>query len=101
MIPFPKLHIAESAINRIANALEETGPLGVGSRPQATAVMVQPEPIPPNPLPTGVAVDQALQTTPQEVAVAPEDEAAANSGMLETAAMGGSPFDGALIGMAR
>lgn len=101
MIAFPKLHIAESVLNRISNALEESGPLGVGRAAPVAPAMVQPEPIPPNPLATGVAVEQALQQPPAEVAVAPEQEEAANSGMLEAASMGMSLFDGALVGAAR
>jgi len=96
-IPFPKMHIAQSVVNRISNTLEEKGPLGLASRKPAP-VKVQQEPEVPNPTMLGSAVDRKIEQPLEPVAVAPEAEADANNGMLEASAMGGSPFDGALLG---
>jgi hypothetical protein len=97
VIQFPKLHIAESVLNRISNTLEERGPLGLASRKPAAPVM-QEQPVVPNPDVIGNAINNKIKEPMQAVAVAPEKEADANSGMLEASVMGGSPFDGALIG---
>lgn len=96
MIPFPKMHIAQSVLNRIANALEETGPLGMGGNPQQPAVMQMP-PIAPDPTQLGVQLDSAVAQPMQPVAVEPGMETDANNGMLEASAMGASPFSGALL----
>lgn len=97
MIPFPKMHIAQSVLNRIANQLEERGPLGESNKPPAPVEMQEP-PIAPDPLAMGMAIDDKLGAPTAPIGVAPEDEADANNGMLEASALGGSPFDGALIG---
>lgn len=86
MIPFPRLHIAESVINRIQNTLEDTAPMFPSFN---TA------PIPPaDPVALGQQIEEETSTPAEEVA-APEDEAAA--GALEESVFGGSPFAG-LIG---
>lgn len=90
-IPFPKVHIAQSVLNRILNAIE--------GEPSFALTDMQP-PIPPDPTVEGVALDSNLEKPASPVAVPPEAEAAANEGMVENSAMGGSPFDGAVIGTA-
>jgi hypothetical protein len=97
VIPFPKMHIAQSVLNRIANTLEEKGPLGMSNKEPAKAVMQEP-PIPPDPNVEGMEINNRLKGMPAPVAVPPEQETDANNGMLEASAMGGSPFDGALLG---
>lgn len=87
-IPFPKLHIAESTVNRILNTIEGEPSLG----------MPMPPPTPPNPALEGAVLDSELEAPPDDVAVLPEEQDAANQGMVTESAMGGSPFDGALIG---
>lgn len=96
-IPFPKMHIATSVLNRIANTLEERGPLGTGAANPAPPMEVE-SPIPPNPHVEGSAINNELKKGSEPVAVAPEMETDANNGMLEASAMGGSPFNGALLG---
>lgn len=88
MIPFPKLHIAESTINRILNTLEG----------QPSALQLIEPPITADPLPLGLAIDEQVQEQPTPSAVAPEQEAGAEAGALESSLSGGSPFDGALTG---
>jgi hypothetical protein len=88
-IPFPKMHIAQSVINRILNTIEGEESLSMTA--------MQP-PIPPDPTVEGVTLDGALSKPPEQTAVPPEQEDAANQGMLENSVMGGSPFDGALVG---
>ena len=97
MIQFPKMHIAASVLNRISNTLEEKGPLGLSTqKPVAPEMIEQPEV--PNPAVISNALNNKIKEPMQAVSVAPEAEADANAGMLEASAMGGSPFDGALIG---
>lgn len=97
MIPFPKMHIAASVLNRISNVLEEQGPLGLASRKPMPTELVEPPEVP-NPAVIGNAVNNKIAEPSQAVAVEPSREADANNGMLEASVMGGSPFDGALIG---
>lgn len=85
MIPFPTIHIAESVLNRIANALEGDGPLA----------LPMPTPVVPNPQPLGLALDESLATPPPPVAAPPGAPAAA----LEESVHGGSPFDGMMVGL--
>lgn len=96
-IPFPKMHIAQSVLNRIANQLEEKGPLGMASNEPAP-IEIQEPPITPNPLTTGMTIEDSLSNPPAPSAVPPENETDANSEMLKASVMGGSPFDGALVG---
>lgn len=88
-IPFPKMHIAQSVINRILNTIEGEESLSMTA--------MQP-PIPPDPAIEGVSLDDKLEQPPQPVAVPPEQQDAAQQGMVENSVMGGSPFDGAVIG---
>lgn len=96
-IPFPKMHIAQSVLNRISNTLEEKGPLGMANHKPAP-VKVQDEPEVPNPAPLGAEVDRKIEAPSPQIGVPPETETDANNGMLEASVMGGSPFDGALLG---
>lgn len=88
MIPFPTIHIAESVLNRISNALEGDGPLA----------LPMPAPTIPDPAPLGVALDEQLVQPPAPSAPAPEAVEEAGAGAIESSLLGGSPFDGALIG---
>lgn len=97
MIPFPKMHIAASVFNRISNILEEKGPLGLASKAPATPEIVEP-PIIPNPDLLGAGINAKLEEPAAPVEVAPEQQADANNGMLQASVLGGSPFDGALVG---
>jgi hypothetical protein len=88
MIPFPKVHIAQSVLNRIMNTLEETGPL---SMPVA-------QPIIPDPTAEGLGIDAAVQTPAAPAAALPGNEETSEAGMVESSLNGGSPFSGALLG---
>lgn len=88
MIPFPRLHIAESVINRIQNTLEDT---------EALFPSLMPTPIPPaDPIALGQQIEQQTSTPAAPVAM-PEDEAEA--GAVEESVFGGSPLAGLISGM--
>ena len=97
MIKFPKMHIAASVLNRVANTLEEIGPLGMGSKAPVAPEM-QEAPVVASTSALGLGINDKLAEPLAPVAVAPEMETDANNGMLQASAMGGSPFDGALLG---
>lgn len=97
MIAFPKMHIAESVLNRIQNVLEERGPLGMANRQPAPPEIIEP-PMIPNPEPVGSAINHNLNKPPAAVAVPPDEEEITNDSMIESVATGGSAFDGALLG---
>lgn len=82
MIPFPRIHIAESVLNRIANALEGDSPLA----------LPMPAPIPPNPQPLGLALDEGLQAPAAPIDAPP----GAAQGAFDESVQGGSPLDGVL-----
>lgn len=84
-IPFPKMHIAESVLNRIANTMEGMQPL---------AMPIAPPPIAPDPLEQGALLDHSLQQPPDDVAVPPGMESDAAAGALEESTAGGSPLSG-------
>jgi len=91
MIPFPKVHIAASTLNRIFNTLE--------GEPQL--VMPQYSPLPPtDPSALGQHIDNAVSDPPAPAEPPPEDQQAADDGMVDASVTGGSPFDGALLGAA-
>lgn len=91
-IPFPKMHIAASVMNRVLNAMEDkASPLGF-SAPEMAA-----PPVVTDPAVEGAAIEEATAAPPLPVAVPPGAEAAVDNGMLGESAMGGSPFDGALL----
>ncbi len=89
MIPFPKIHIAESALNRIFNALD-------GEMQSLNPPMEQPS-IPDSDA-EGAAVETALNTPPAPAEVPPGTEQAAGAGALTSTLSGGGAFDGALLG---
>jgi hypothetical protein len=89
MIPFPKLHIAESALNRIFNALD-------GEMQSLNPPMEAPE-VPDSTM-EGAALEQELETPAPPVSLPPGTEDAAGVGAFESARSGGSAFDGALMG---
>lgn len=90
MIPFPKMHIAESVINRILNTIEGNETLDF---------IPQPSPLPPaDPVALGQQIEEETTVMPVAPALPPEQQANAEAGMAENSALGGSPFDGALLG---
>lgn len=89
MIPFPKLHIAESALNRIFNALD--GELQSFNPPMEP-------PIVPDATGTGTAVETALAQPPAPASVPPENQEISNASAMESVLNGGSAFNGALMG---
>lgn len=90
MIPFPKMHIAQSVINRVLNTIEGN---------EALSFIPQPAPIPPaDPLALGQQIEEETSTPPIAPALLPEQQQMAEQGMAENSVLGGSPFDGALMG---
>lgn len=90
MIPFPKMHIAQSVINRVLNTMEGNESLNF---------VPQPAPIPPaDPLALGQQIEEETATPPIAPQLQPEQQTGADQGMIESSALGGSPFDGALMG---
>jgi hypothetical protein len=88
MIPFPKLHIAESVMNRIQNTLDDIQPIFPS---------INPEPIAPAaPVALGQMIEEQTNIPPPPAEM-PEDPAAA--GAVEETLLGGSPFGGALQGI--
>lgn len=88
MIPFPKIHIAESVLNRIMNAMDDVQPMFPS---------VNPAPIPPaDPIALGQQIEQQVQTPAQPVSM-PEDPV--ESGAAVEGIFGGSPLAGAIDGM--
>ncbi len=91
MIQFPRMHIAESALNRLMNALDEQQPQGIQS-PMTP-------PMAPDPTALGVMIEEQVEQPVPDASVSPEMQESTNAGMLESSVMGGSPFDGALMEM--
>jgi hypothetical protein len=89
-IPFPTLHIAESALNRVLNALEDNQ-TGVG-------IPIMPPITPPEPTAQSLELNDKLSQEPAPIEVPPENSEIANDSMLASSLTGGSPFDGALLG---
>lgn len=90
MIPFPRMHIAESVLNRIHNTLmDKQSPLN--------PVQLAP-PIAADPTALGLELDEKLEQPADPVEVPPEAQGSADAGMLDASLQGGSPFDGALTG---
>jgi hypothetical protein len=90
MIPFPKIHIAESVMNRIYNALDDVQPMFPS---------INPSPIPPaDPIALGQRIEKQVATQPQPVAM-PEDPVEA--GAAVEGIFGGSPLAGAVDAMAQ
>jgi hypothetical protein len=88
MIPFPKLHIAESVMNRIMNAVEDVQPMFPSFNPA---------PIPPaDPIALGQQIEQQTETPAAPVSM-PDDPVAA--GAAQESIFGGSPLAGAVAGL--
>jgi hypothetical protein len=85
MIPFPRMHIAESVLNRMQNAIDDTAPLF----PSFTPAPVTPA----SPIALGQQIEEQTETPVQPVAM-PEDPIAA--GAAEESIFGGSPLAGAV-----
>ena len=89
MIPFPKIHIAASVLNRIFNTLEGEPQLAVA----------QPTPTPPlDPSALGQQIDNEISTPPVAAAPPPGKEQQTEDAMQTSSVEGDSPFDGALVG---
>lgn len=88
MIPFPRLHIAESVVNRIQNTLEDSEPLFPS---------INTAPIPPtDPIALGRQIEEETAEPTAEV-VLPEDET--ETGIVAESIFGGSPLAGAVGSM--
>jgi hypothetical protein len=92
-IPFPKMHIAASAINRIMNAVEGEKSLGFSATD-----MISP-PTTPDPGVEGAMLDTKIATPVAPADVPPDQAPQAEQSAEATSALGGSPFDGALMGL--
>lgn len=89
MIPFPRIHIAESVINRIQNALDDIQPMFPS---------INTAPIPPaSPVALGRQIEEQTEAPLQPTEIPSDDPIAA--GAAESSIFGGSPLAGALDGM--
>jgi hypothetical protein len=87
-IPFPRIHIAESVVNRIQNTLDDIQPIF----PSINAA-----PIPPaDPIALGQKIDKQVAMPAEPVAM-PDDPMEA--GAAVEGIFGGSPLVGAIDGM--
>jgi hypothetical protein len=90
MIPFPKIHIAESVMNRIYNALDDVQPMFPS---------INPAPIPPaDPIALGQRIEEQTEVQQQAVAM-PDDPIEA--GAAVEGIFGGSPLAGAVDAMSQ
>lgn len=81
------MHIAESVLNRIMNAIEGDTPLGIISPMDAPTT-------PPDPAALGEAIEEGAEpTTVPDVSTDPAATPEA-TGILEQSLVGGSPFEG-------
>lgn len=87
MIKFPKMHIAESVMNRIMNAVEGNTPLNAVVSP-----MEDPS-TPPDPAAIGEAIEDGTVAPVPEVSIDP-NATPEQTGLLDESLRGGSPFDG-------
>lgn len=88
MIPFPRIHIAESVLNRIYNAMDDTQPMFPSINP--------PPPITADPVALGEQIEQQTETPAPPVAMSDDPIAA---GAAEESIFGGSPLAGAVAGL--
>lgn len=88
MIPFPRIHIAESVLNRIYNAMDDTQPMFPSVNP--------PPPITADPVALGEQIEQQTETPVPPVAMSDDPIAA---GAAEESIFGGSPLAGAVAGL--
>jgi hypothetical protein len=85
MMRFPRMHIAESVVNRILNTYD-------GVQDLTAPVMDEPPPAP-NPAEDGAMLTEALRVTRPVGSVSPE-----GAQVAAAAAMGQSPLEGLLSG---
>jgi hypothetical protein len=85
MIPFPKIHIAESVLNRIMNAVEDVQPMFPSFNPAP--------PITVDPVALGQQIEEQTSTPAAPVAL-PDDPMEA--GAAVEGIFGGSPLAGAV-----
>lgn len=85
MIPFPKIHIAESVLNRIMNAVEDVQPMFPSFNPAP--------PITTDPIALGQQIEEQTSTPAAPVAL-PDDPMEA--GAAVEGIFGGSPLAGAV-----
>jgi hypothetical protein len=85
MIPFPKIHIAESVMNRIMNAVEDVQPMFPSFNPAP--------PVTADPVALGEQIEEQTSIPPQPVAM-PDDPMEA--GAAVEGIFGGSPLAGAV-----
>lgn len=85
MIPFPKMHIAESVLNRVLNALDDSQSMFPSLNP--------PPPITADPVALGGKIEQATETPAPPVAMS--DDPMAQGAAVESV-FGGSPLAGAV-----
>jgi hypothetical protein len=85
MIPFPRIHIAESVLNRLQNAIDDTAPM-------FPSLNAQPA-LPASPIALGQQIEEQTEAPVQPVEI-PEDPIAA--GAAEESIFGGSPLAGAV-----
>jgi hypothetical protein len=88
VIPFPRIHIAESVLNRIYNAMDDTQPMFPSVNP--------PPPITADPVALGQQIEQQTETPAPPVAMTDDPIAA---GAAEESIFGGSPLSGAVAGL--
>ena len=86
MIKFPKMHIAESVVNRILNAADDVAPAAPDEMPMEPAV----------PVPQGEALDAALATPPAEMPPLEDNPEGDTANALEPILHGGTALDGLL-----
>lgn len=87
-IPFPKIHIAESVINRIQNTLEDLTPMFPS---------INPAPIPPaDPIALGQQIEQQTNTPAPPVSMSDDP---VEAGAAQESIFGGSPLAGAVAGL--
>lgn len=85
MIPFPRIHIAESVLNRMQNAIDDIAPLF----PSINPAPIQPA----EPIALGEQIEEQTETPAAPVSM-PDDPIAA--GAAEESIFGGSPLSGAI-----
>lgn len=88
MIPFPRIHIAESVLNRVFNALDDSQPMFPSFNP--------PPPITNDPIALGEQIEQQTETPAPPVAMSDDPVA---TGAAESSIFGGSPLAGAVAGL--
>ena len=88
MIPFPRIHIAESVMNRIYNAMDDTQSMFPSINP--------PPPMTPDPTALGAHIEQTTETPAPPVAMSDDP---IEAGAAQESIFGGSPLAGAVAGL--